>query len=160
MDMKPVLSIKLCASCEPNPQILGCDPMQHAGSGVLIEALCFVWPTPLARQGATCLQSGGTNPVEPAGTSDESMENATGCTIDVHFFGVFPRSSKFFFFQIDQIELLQQKSFQFGWAHASDDPPTGWSPGIAADQLEPILEDAVKDPFLKSQVRNCSSCLV
>lgn len=28
---------------------------------------------------------------------------------------------------------------------------------IAQDQLEPILEDAVKDPFLKSQVRNCSS---
>eukprot|EP00435_Cladocopium_sp_Y103_P006452 s666_g2.t1 len=28
---------------------------------------------------------------------------------------------------------------------------------IAADQLEPILEDAVKDPFLKSQIRNCSS---
>ena len=30
---------------------------------------------------------------------------------------------------------------------------------IAADQLEPILEDSVKDPFLKSQVRNCSSSL-
>ena len=34
-----------------------------------------------------------------------------------------------------------------------------WPTGIAQDQLEPILEDAVKDPFLKSQVRNCSSCL-
>jgi len=28
---------------------------------------------------------------------------------------------------------------------------------IAADQLEPLLEDAVKDPFLKTQVKSCSS---
>lgn len=31
--------------------------------------------------------------------------------------------------------------------------------GIAADQLEPLLEDAVKDPFLKTQVKSCSSSL-